>query len=559
MARTSKKATPKVKRTDGVTPEWKKILDLIPGYSPFGAKGYHFNAEAANLRIEFIEEFCTFTQGIYSGRPFKLQPWQKSFIANLYGWVDEHGLRRYRRGLLFIPCGNGKSELAAALICAALFLPDDPEEPGGHIYSAAGKKDQTKYIFEPVKAMIKASPQMQSRAKILLGSIQVGQRIYYPMARETHQGTEHGGATHFAVVDELHAHLDNNLVVALQRGMVKRAQPMMIVCTTSDSERPRSPCNLLHEYACKVRDKVIDDPTFLPMIYEAPKDCDWLDPKVWKACNPNWGISVHPRNFEALANQAKSDPAFELEFKRLHLNIRTTQTATLVQMNDWLACTAEEEPDLTGLSCYAGLDIGSNRDLTAFVAVFPLPNGYYYIKPIFWVAIGAAQNREKKDRVSYTQWIQQGAIRAVPGEVMDTAYVRSDIIEFASKYPIVELAVDRLWQGEETINRLSDAGLTVFAHGQQFSDLALPTRQWLDAISARTLTHSDDPVLRWMVSNTVGKTNGEGAIKPDKRSSGAKIDGVIAMIMAFGRAVLGRNREAGKSWYETHELEHISL
>lgn len=45
------------------------------------------------------------------------------------------------------------------------------------------------------------------------------------------------------------------------------------------------------------------------------------------------------------------------------------------------------------------------------------------------------------------------------------------------------------------------------------------------------------PVLRWMMDNLSIRTNSAGIIKPDKKKSTEKIDGVVDTIMVLERAI----------------------
>ena len=66
----------------------------------------------------------------------------------------------------------------------------------------------------------------------------VRDRVYKTISREA--TSEHGGSTHFAVVDELHAQPDRDLVDVLYTSTIKRDNPLILYVTTSDFERPGS-------------------------------------------------------------------------------------------------------------------------------------------------------------------------------------------------------------------------------------------------------------------------------------------------------------------------------
>jgi len=50
------------------------------------------------------------------------------------------------------------------------------------------------------------------------------------------------------------------------------------------------------------------------------------------------------------------------------------------------------------------------------------------------------------------------------------------------------------------------------------------------------LAHDGNPVLRWMADNVIVRQDPAGNLKPDKSKSRAKIDGIVAGIMALDRA-----------------------
>ena len=232
--------------------------------------------------------------------------------------------------MLFVARGNGKSELAAAIICAVLFL---DEEPGAQLYSAASKRDQTHFIFDPVRKMIQACPEMKEQATVFKNSIVVKDRVYKCISREA--TSEHGGSTHFAVVDELHAQPDRDLVDVLYTSTIKRDNPLILYVTTSDFERPGSICNEKHEYGCKVRDGILPDSSFLPAIFEAALTDDWQTPATWRKANPNLGVSIRESDLGKLCQKAKDIPGFLNTFLRLHLNVRTQSDVRWLSVEQW--------------------------------------------------------------------------------------------------------------------------------------------------------------------------------------------------------------------------------
>lgn len=70
-----------------------------------------------------------------------------------------------------------------------------------------------------------------------------------------------------------------------------------------------------------------------------------------------------------------------------------------------------------------------------------------------------------------------------------------------------------------------------------------PTKELERLVMSGAIRHGGNPVLRWMASNVTVKTDPAGSIKPDKQKSTEKIDGIVALIMAIGRAITTKKQQ----------------
>ncbi len=539
--------------TDTPDYELQKLIRTLPGYDPFAQAGdCEFNENLARHVIRFVETCCTHVKGELAGTPLILEPWEKALFANLYGWKRPDGTRRYREAFVFIPRGNAKTTLGAAIVNIHLFLDD---EPGAELYSSAAEREQARLCFDVTAGMIRNEPEMANRAKVFKYSIVVGDKSYKALSAEA--GSKHGFNAQLVVNDELHAHRTPELTEVLMTSQGKRTQPLIVHLTTSDYEREGSVCNTKHDYASKVRDGVIDDPAFLPVIYEATNEDDWTDPEVWAKANPNLGISVPLEYIQRECGRAKDDPGYENTFKRLHLNIRTEAFNLWISSEKWEACGADIDlEDFAGQPCFCGLDLASTEDFNAFVVVFKV-DGEFNVFPHFWVPKETAVKREREKRIPYSVWAKDGHLTLTEGAtfkgVADPDVIHKDINALIDRYKlnVQEVAVDRMFQGLDLIRRLVADGHTAFAHGQGSAGMISPTKVAKDAILGGTLKHNRSPVLRWMMNNVVVHP-GEAKEYPMRDKSADKIDGVVAMIMAVGRADIQPVR--GPSYYETHDI-----
>ena len=544
MATTVKKPSKPVKRG---LPYWRRLFKKhLPGYDPFAdSDGFRFDCDAANLSVDFFPECLIHVKGKLAGEPLHLEDWEVAFIGCLFGWKEANTkLRRYREAFLFIPRKNGKSTLAAGV---AIYTTYCDGEPGAEVYCAAAGKEQAELVFGPAKTMVLNEPYLKDRTRDYAASLEVSdtnnKTVSHMKVLTKAPKTKHGYNVHAVIIDELHAHESPELVEVLMTGTGARTQPIVVHITTSDFDREGSICNRKHEEASKIRDGLVSDPRFLPCVYEATKDDDWTKPATWRKANPNLGVSVSEGYLARECARAQSSPAYENTFKRLHLNIRTEQAERWIQMASWDACgEALSKIDLHGRKCYAGLDMASTRDVTALSLIFPSEdsdptNATYDVHNWYWVPENNERVLGYGEAAIYKPWIGQGHIITTPGNVTDYDIVRRDIVELAALFGIVELAIDR-WNSTQLQTQLMGEGVEVIKFGQGFASMSAPTKALDALIVSGRIRHMADPVTRWMVSNASVKIDEAGNIKPNKEKSTGKIDGVVAMIMALGRAMV---------------------
>ena len=273
-----------------ISPKWRKIFKQLPGYDPIetAQPGQWFDEDRADECVAFFETRIHHCKGSKATHYFKLEPWQQAIIGCLFGWKNSNGMRRYREAFIFVPRKNGKTTLAAGIPLLVLY---SDGEPGAECYCAATDRDQAGLLFGITKQMILQEPDFKSTAELYETSktIKVGTNIFKAISSEV--GSKHGYNSHLIIMDELHAQPNAQLAEVLETSIGARDQPLIIHITTSDYERP-SVCNRKHRYASNVRDGIIKDDTFLPVIYEATKTDNWKDEKTWEKANPNLDISV---------------------------------------------------------------------------------------------------------------------------------------------------------------------------------------------------------------------------------------------------------------------------
>ena len=527
----------------------------LRGYkpTPFMAKNSHYDKDAADYAVNFIQCLCH-TKGTWAGTRFELIDWQERIIRDLFGVLKPNGYRQFNTAYVEIPKKMGKSELAAAV---ALLLCCGDGEERAEVYGCAADRQQASIVFDVAADMVRMCPALAKRCKILNATKRIiytpKNSFYQVLSAEAY--SKHGFNISGVVFDELHTQPNRKLFDVMTKGSGDaRMQPLYFLITTAGNDT-RTVCYEQHQKAKDILEGRKRDPTFYPVIYGADDDDDWTDPKVWKKANPSLGVTVGIDKVKAACESAKQNPAEENSFRQLRLNQWVKQAVRWMPMEKWDKCAFDVDPEeLEGRMCYGGLDLSSTGDITAFVLVFPPTdeNGKYAILPFFWIPEANIQERVNKDHVLYDVWERQGFLFATEGNAVNYDAIELFIEKLTEKYYIREIAFDR-WNATQMTQHLDGFGISMVQFGQGFRDMSPPTKELMRLVLDQKIAHGGHPVLRWMMDNIYVRTDPAGNIKADKERSSEKIDGAVATIMALDRAVRCGNVKT-ESVYDTRGL-----
>lgn len=518
------------------------------------ARGLRFDEQAARQAIVFFR-LLKHSKGEWAGRPLHLEPWQQFVIWSLFGWKRADGTRRFRTSYLEVARKNGKTTMAAGL---GLFLMLADGEAGAEVYSAATKRDQARLSHGEATRMAKSSPAVRREVTIFRDNIHIMDTAskFEPLSADTN--TLDGLNVHGAIVDEIHAHKTREVWDILETATGARRQPLMFAITTAGYDR-KTLCWQQHEYTEKVSAGIVEDDSWFGVIYALDDGDDWEDEATWIKANPNLGVSKKLDDMRRLAERARLMPSALNAFLRLHLDVWTQAETKWIPLEHWNRCAgAVDAEGLRGRTCYGGLDLSSNVDVSAWVLVFPPQgeDGIYQILCRFWIPEEAMVERSRRDRVPYDVWVRQGFIQATPGNVIDYRFILAQIDQDMQSYDVHELAFDR-WGATKIQTELMELGGDdwVVQFGQGYVSMNPPMRELERLILEHKLAHGGNQVLTWMANNLVVRTDPAGNIKPDKDKSIEKIDGIVAMVMGLDRAL--RHQERRRSVYENRGLEVV--
>jgi len=524
----------------------RHIEDLFKGHE----RGLWFDTDAADHALSFFG-FLRHSKGEWAGRPFELADWQVFIVGSLFGWkmLDQESgewYRRFRTAYLSVARKNGKTQLAAGI---GLYLAFFDGEPGAEVYSAATTESQAKICWAEAKRMVRKSPALRSRIQAFTKNLsrESTAQKFEPKANEPE--TLDGLNPHGAIIDEYHAHPTGELADVLESGTGARRQPMMVYTTTAGYNAAGACAMLDRDVQNILRGIGQDDAVFAYVARIDEKD-RWNDRSVWIKANPNLGISVKLADLERACQRAERIPREQNEFRRKRCNQWVEQAERWLDMDQWDACSEPVDIEaLQGMSCFAGLDLSRTSDLSAFVAVFPGDDGSVQLVCRFWMPEDDLDLKAKRDGVPYREWIEAGYITATLGNVTDYDAVREEIEAFSQEYDVVEIPYDT-WNATQLAVQLGSAGATMVPLGQGFKDLSEPSKELEALVRGGKLRHGGNPVLRWMAANVAIERGPNDSIRPVKKKSSGRIDGIVAAVMAIARLIVHQQAASTTSIYE---------
>jgi phage terminase large subunit-like protein len=301
--------------------------------------GIYFDAEEAQFHCDFIESL-TLTKSTKSGRPepFRLLPANKKLVVNVHGWRRADGTRLVRRVYFSVARKNAKTQTAAALGLDMLVC-DDEMSP--EIYIAAKDREQAGVCYQAAADMVNASEELSEMLRVVPYAKEIrneanGGRL---KAFSSEGRGKHGYNPSTVIIDEFHiwGPPEQELYDALTSGSVARRQPLTIVITTAGVDE-YTLCGREYEYALRVEKGLEQDPSYLPLIYEVPKDVDWTDESQWHLANPTLGEIVKIDALREACEKAKKMPSEQTKFRRLQLNQWVNAKSTWIPLGDWDAC-----------------------------------------------------------------------------------------------------------------------------------------------------------------------------------------------------------------------------
>lgn len=513
----------------------RSLAEHAAGYveeESFGeARRYVWRPEPGDKRIKFMRR-CPHPSGRWRARGELLNPapWQRFFVQEVYGWVDEQDpeLRRYREAILFIARKNGKTT-----ICAALGLHEAGwGDAGSEAYVIATKAEQSEILWNTAGAMIDGmkvhEPRLASMFRVTSREISGRQGKFKALASKS--TTLDGLNPSFAVADEAAAITDTNQIHVIESGMGSRDSPLMLLVSTAQPVRATI-FRSRYEIAKRGLLNGSIPVSSFAMLYELDDIAEVDKPECWLKANPNLGVSVQRRQIGiALAKSAENPRERGLTLCK-QFNVWSQYESAWIPVDTWNACAGrvvEEGP------CYVGLDLAENRDLAAGCAVWDNGAGRYSAQWRFWTPRASLALYPPDDRAILEAAAAAGLLVLLDGPIVDTDLVREWVEWHAEARDLRRVGTDP-WHAKRLTAELEDRGLPILQISQSMAVLSDPIKTTENLVVSGALTHDGSPFLAWQIMNVVAINRAHGAVqlgKPDGEPH-RKIDGIDALVNAI--------------------------
>jgi len=485
-----------------------------------------FKMHAADVVIDFISQLKHFT-GKHDGKPFVLEPWQQFIIANLYGfyWKDS-GQRRFQTAYIELGRKNGKTALSAAL---GLYHLIADGEAAAEVLIAANSKDQAKICFNTVRGFAKGfDPDEKYLKKFRADILFPITNSFIKVLASDHDKLD-GYNCSMGIVDEYHS-APNSLVrdvIRSSQGM--RDNPLLITITTAGFDKSL-PCYELRTVTTEIIAGIKKDDSFFGIVYSMDEGDEWKDEKNWIKANPNLNITISSDFLKKQVRQAVNSSPDEVGVKTKNLNM-WCDSATVWIPDDYVLKATKKlrKKDFNGEECFIGVDLSSNRDLTAVSYLFVKDDMYRFIIDYY---LPRESLKTRPDKELYRDWYNHKHLNVTAGNVVDYHYISKDILEVDRIVDIRLIYYDK-YNATAWAIELTDEGLPLEPFSQVIGNFNSCTKEFERLILNGQVVIDDNPINRYCLRNVELRMDYNGNVKPNKNSEKKKIDGVIALLQAL--------------------------
>lgn len=488
---------------------------------------------------EYVDHVLNFvsvlkhTKGPDAGQQIELQPFQIMLICGIYGFrhKKDHNKRMTTDVIVYIPRKAGKSTLTAIIGLYELIF----NEAGAEVFTLATNREQASIVFDAARSMVDSMPEELQAcyrvSKYEIGKTNDAQTVFKALSRDNKKSGDGKNAS-CAIIDEAAQIVDRNSIEVIHSGMVARKNPLRIYITTASFTKETKFYEDMIAFEAMLHGEAPDNPKWFGLLYGLDPADDWRDEKTWAKANPMHGVSVYQDAIKERCDQAKLKPAALNEFLCKTLNIYVSANTAWIDRQYWDDSIGEDKPEPEAV--FIGFDLAATRDLNAVCVLKRYSEEDYYAHFQFFLPEDGLELIPTHYRPIFDQAVRSGILKITEGNVMDDREISEYIKQQATLYNVKEVGYDA-YNAASLVARLYDYSIPVKKVGQGMAVLNNPSKHTEKLIMQHQIKHSGNPFLGWQLGNceVYEDVNGNIKIRKNEADKSAKVDGIIALIIAM--------------------------
>jgi phage terminase large subunit-like protein len=493
------------------------------------------------------------------------RPWLIEFVSSIFGAYDpQTGRRLLQEFFLLVSKKNTKSTIAAGVMLTALVR---NWRHSAEFLILAPTIEIANNSFYPARDMVRADPQLSTLLHVQDHTRTITHRVNGASLKvvaaddETVGGKKASGI----LVDELwlfgkRPNAENMLREATG-GLASRPEGFVIYLSTQSDEPPAGVFRQKLQYARDVRDGVIDDNRFLPVLYEFPakmvEDKSYRNPKYFYVTNPNIGASVDSEFLEREFKKAENAGEESMcGFLAKHLNV---EIGLSLRSNRWAGADFWESAGVPSLTLdellersdvvTVGIDGGGLDDMLGMAVVGrEVETGNWLLWNHAWIH-PIVLERRKGEAEKFRSFAEDGDLSIVE-EIGDDV---KEVAQYVRKIEDSDL-LDRIGVDQAGIGAIVDAIMAEEIEHERI--VGVPQGWRLNGaiktaerrLAERALKHGSRPLMTWCVGNAKAEQKGNAVTITKQVSGSAKIDPLMALFDAV--ALMAMNPQRRKPTYQ---------
>lgn len=458
---------------------------------------------------------------------FTIHPFQRFFIACIFGMYDVDDTLVYDEYLFLSGRGAGKNGLLSAIL---FNLPDGTNVKKYNIDIVATTEKQAKTSFDDVFDIIDENKKLQKYWKHTKKYI-FHKRTKSTIEFHTSNAKSKDGLRSGAVIfDEVHEYTNDDLINVFTSGLGKKAFPRIFYTTTDGYVRGGALDDLKNRVKQIFSGDIIEQ-AFLPFIFKLDDAEEVHDERNWLKAIPRLAYDkVLYRQVKKEYDKALESTSKMIEFLTKRMNIPTQDALSVVAEWELIEKTEQEIPDLSGYECVGAFDYATMRDFVAVGLLFRKGDKRYWLHHSF---ICRKSLQLTKFKFDIDRAVKEGYAEIVNADMISADYVAEWFAKMNKKYRITNIAGDdyRVRAVKSAFEKLG-LPLKIIRSGSITHSKIAPLIDSLFAL--QNIVFGKDFMMRWYTNNVFVEFDAKGN-RTYKKIEGKtrKTDGFMALVHAL--------------------------